>query len=440
MLKQIIVLSILILGLFSCSSSASSASLQAQNQTKKLSSDPELDQLLKAARTANSADAYQKLAQYYAKKKNVSSAMSSYQKALKLDSARNDIRMEYGGYSYYNNNKNIGLQEFKTILIGNEATKYMDEIASYLFEYQITQITNGPHNSAYPSWSSDGSSIYFQTDINGNWDIAKMSTSGANIQYLINSPANECHPSISNDDRFIAYTTDIFDTRSIYNEQKWREIMVYDIRNKISDRTTRNYLDDFYPRFNRHNMEMTYITEEVNAKKINYGERFTYLFTMEQNGAFQIPAVKKGDYFINSGVKWQNEDKEEEVIYSSKENKKNYSLYKRNLKRSKAEPLLESGFNLISVDVSKDGKHILFTTDQFASLDLMMTDRYASRIERLTSYANDEDQAVFSPDGQKIAFHSNKGGQYDIYIIDLNSRSVEVTVGNLLDKINSDLL
>lgn len=441
MARNLVRLFILSVFLFSCGGGADNLKQDLQ-QTQKVA-DPELQSLLSALQKKKSPDAYLALAQYYAKKKEVGKATSNYQSAIRLDSTRWDIRMEYGGYAYYNNNTRGGLEEFKLVLYGNDANKYTQEIASYLFEYKTTQLTFGPHNSTFPAWSPDGSKILFQSDAAGNWDIHQIDAASegtGTATAVIATEANEGHPTMSNDGRFIAYTSDMHDDRNVFTDQRFREIMVYDTRNNIHDRVTRNYLDDFYPRFNRYNDEMTYITEEVDEKKTKYGSRFSYLFTMNSDGSFQIPAMPKTTDYYNSGVKIQKDQEEELIFFTSTVGSgSNYKLYSANNRNKRAELLYNNGSNIISVDVSPNGKRLLFTTDQFGSYDLMMTDRFVSRVERLTSFANDEDQAIFSPDGTKIVFHSNKGGQYDLYLIDLNSRSVEPTVGNLLDKINSEL-
>jgi Tol biopolymer transport system component len=438
MAGHIVRILILLILLASCGGSGSVAKDSAQ-QIQKVS-DPELQALLDQLQKNRTADAYVKVAQYYAKNKETSKAFSNYQQALKLDSTRWDIRMEYGGYAYYNENKRAGLTEFKLILFGNDATKYTEEIASYLFEYKTTQVTFGPHNSAFPTWASDGSALYFQSDVEGNWDIYKYSFADAVATPFIQTPANDEHPSVSRNGRYLAYTTDMYDDRVIFDEQKWREIVVFDIKNNIHDRTTRNYLDDYYPRFQRHSDELTYITEEVDAKKVKYGERFTYLYTMNPDGSFQIPAGEIGNYYQNSGMKTKSGPNSETLFFSSSMGAKpNFKLFTYSTTEKKAVLLYDNGSNLISVDVSPNGDKILFTTDQYGSLDVVMSDKYLSRIERITSFANDEDQAIFSPDGSKIAFHSNKGGQYDLFVVDLTSRTIEPTVGNLLDKINSEL-
>lgn len=437
-MRNLRVLALALIALLAVSCSDSGSTTTTQTLTNVVSKDPEEQKLIKAAQQSGTANAYAKLAKYYASKRMVNPALTNYRKALDIDSMRWDIRIELGEFAYNTDNKKVALLEFKLVLESSAAAKYADVMASYLFGYKITRLTTGPSHSAFPSWSHDGNRIYFQTSVNGNWDIASIDTTGGDLKFHQNSPNNETHPTISQDGRYMVYESDRMDDRFVANSQKNREIYAFDTKTNQTERLTRNFLDDFYPRFDRTDNQLTYITEEVNENKTKYGERFTYLFIMNSDGSFQIPVMEPGNFRVNSGVKVLNGDKEEVYFYSAKK-EANYDIYKYNATKRLDDVFFKDNSNKTNVDVYKDGSKVIFTSDKFGSADLFMSNEFATRIERLTRYQNDASHGVFNPSGTKIAFMSNEGGQWDIYLINLKSRDVEPTVPNLLTKVNSEL-
>jgi TolB protein len=421
--------SLLVIFLISCGGGGAGDTLQ-QNMTNRELTPEEV--LVQKAKKSQSPDDYLELARFYAENKRTNDALNNFDNALRLDSARSDIRIEYSEYAYNNNQVSLALDEFLYILNMPDGFKYTDVIASYLFDYKITQITFGPHNSANPSFSFDSQRIYFQSDQNGNWDIMSMDLTGGDVRIEIGTAFNEESPTESANGRFLAYTSDADDDRTIDNSQKWREIMVFDRRSNLSTRLTQNYCDDFSPVFNKNGTELLFLSERYDVRNLGYGERFTNIVKMDFDGTFQIPVTTRAEFYDNSGVRIEEFD---ETIFSSNREGK-YNLFSINNTTKKISPFILQSYNMISVDALPDKSKIVFTGDRFNSLDLFMTDKYGSRIQRLTKFTGNEDKASFSPDGNYIVFHSDKGGQYDIYLLNLQSREVEPTVNNLIDRIN----
>lgn len=88
-------------------------------------------------------------------------------------------------------------------------------------------------------------------------------------------------------------------------------------------------------------------------------------------------------------------------------------------------------------DVSVDpaGKWMVFSSTRdgdHPALYLERTD--APSVTQLTNGAVDDAQPVFSPDGKRIAFCSNRGGNWHLYTMDTDGRNVtQVTEGNSED-------
>ena len=58
---------------------------------------------------------------------------------------------------------------------------------------------------------------------------------------------------------------------------------------------------------------------------------------------------------------------------------------------------------------------------------------------RLTSNPADDANPVFSPDGTKILFHSNRSGNYDIYLLDLSKQSSAPALIEVVNNIDQAL-
>jgi Tol biopolymer transport system component len=429
MFKRIIINVILVL-LIACTPSQSS-SLTDLNNIK----DPKLKSLLERVNKEKSPEAYLALARYYTKLKQIEKAIGSFQNALKIDSARNDIRFEMGETAYVNNNKKFGLRTFKSLLEGKESVKYANDIAGYILQFKVNKITNSLYNSAFPQFSNDGKKIYYQTDKNGNWDIAELSIEGGQENIIIDGTDNQTSPTESSDGQYFAYSTDKFDNRNIADVQKWREIMIRDNSTDKITRLTLNYCDDYYPRFAKNRQSLIFVSERFDTRNLPYGKRYTNIFEMDVDGSFQVP-LTKGDYFDNSGVTVLNG---KVTLFSSDRSSDHFNIWLEDNSSKRVQQLTYFDFNCVSVDATNDGEKIAFAADKDGNLNIYLTNKTGNRLERITSMDFDADKPAFSPDGNYVAFHSDASGKLDIYIVNLNERSEEPTVGNLLYKIDQEL-
>lgn len=132
-------------------------------------------------------------------------------------------------------------------------------------------------------------------------------------------------------------------------------------------------------------------------------------------------------------------------------------LYSFNLETKKLDTLTKGNFNEFDVDISSDGKQIVYTSnitstpDQNANTDLFLLSLLPKSLpQQLTFYKGSNHAPKFSPNKEKIAFlQSSSTDAYDMYdlqqlgIIDINTKSLEIITKNYdrsLDNIiwNSD--
>jgi len=69
------------------------------------------------------------------------------------------------------------------------------------------------------------------------------------------------------------------------------------------------------------------------------------------------------------------------------------------------------------VDVSPDGKHLLFSSDRGGNQDLWMMPVEGGEMQQLTSDVAPDWAPAWSPDGKEIAFYSARSGNRDIWLM-----------------------
>jgi len=74
-------------------------------------------------------------------------------------------------------------------------------------------------------------------------------------------------------------------------------------------------------------------------------------------------------------------------------------------------------------DISPNGRYVVFTSNRAgAKTDIYLLDLQGGSTTDLTNTpAANEDWARFSPNGQQVAFHSDRTGNYEIFVLDLRT-------------------
>ena len=101
-------------------------------------------------------------------------------------------------------------------------------------------------------------------------------------------------------------------------------------------------------------------------------------------------------------------------------------LYISNADGSKEHALLNSTSLDYNPAWSPDGQWIAFTSERDGSADLYRVKPDGTGLERLTDHAAYDDQAAFSPDGKQIVFVTTRaGGTADLWILDVATRQAK---------------
>jgi Tol biopolymer transport system component len=80
---------------------------------------------------------------------------------------------------------------------------------------------------------------------------------------------------------------------------------------------------------------------------------------------------------------------------------------------------------------SPDGEDIAFTSDRDGDAEIYIMDQDGGNIQQLTFNDNQDEWPVWSPEGDKIAFHSNRYGDYEIFLVNIDGSDVIQLTSNL---------
>ena len=223
----------------------------------------------------------------------------------------------------------------------------------------LVQLTDNPADDRNPACSPDGGTIAFTSMRHGPPDLYVMGGDGTNVIRLTNSNWREASPFWSPDGTKIAFTSYRIDNSEIYT-------MDSDGNNLV--RLTRHQMWEGSPSWSPDGRKIAF---DSNPDGI-FGTH--HVFVMEANG---------------TGV--------------------------RNLTRNKGIS------NCRNPTWSPDGSWIAFNAWRDSG-DIYLMTANGKSLARLTEGKGNNISPSYSPDGAKIAFVSDRGGGWDIYVMDSDGR------------------
>ena len=410
--------------------------------TKKLPQD-EYDQLSPQERVTylekytkkNSTDisAKKQLYREYLNLNMTEKAVMVMEDIIKQDPFQADVQFEYGELMMKRGEAIPAYQAFRDALKSPGGTSYSTRVSRYLGgKYSIQQLTSSPANEAFPVFSSDGLKLIYQTDENGNWDIAERELSSGATRMLVNTPAAEELPCISSDGNRLLYTSNSDDRRPIDEKYKVREIYLLDLKSGIKKNLTESVADDWLPRFSHNDNFITFVSERSDLRSVPYTDKHSDIFRMESDGDFHTQLTH--DEANNGGATFDVDDFH---IYFHSNKNGSYDIFVMKMDGTLPMILIENpGTNEVNPFVSPDSQFITFFSDQTGSYEIYRARIDGSEIERLTMSPAKNTNPVFSPDGRYIAYHSDQNGNYDLFLINLQSTS-EPTAQELIRQLDS---
>jgi TolB protein len=237
----------------------------------------------------------------------------------------------------------------------------------------ITNLSNNKALDFWSSWSPNGKFILFYSNRDGNNEIYRMDADGKNPINLSNHPSNDYLPDWSPNGKKIAFTSD--------RDHKSREIYTMNSDGTDLIRVTNNEFFEEVPTWSR------------DGKQI--------LFTRQIKEPGDTTHAANGEIFI---------------MDADGKNEKRLTFKKG----------FDSGGKF-----SPDGKRIAFygpREDKNFELFIMNSD--GSNVNNLTNDVLEDYSPSWSPDGKWIAYSSGTPEQYDVWVINVETR-VKIRLTNV---------
>jgi Tol biopolymer transport system component/DNA-binding winged helix-turn-helix (wHTH) protein len=311
------------------------------------------------------------------------------------------------------------------------------------------RVTNNSSNNAQPAWSPDGSKLVFQTDRDGNFEITVMSVDGELVQ-LTDDPGEDLDPDWSPDGSKLAFSS---------NRAGMHHIYVVNADGSSVTQITNAKADDTEPAWSRDGKRLAFVRAiegnsevyVVNADSSNE-TRLTFnnvtdispdwspdgriFFTSNRDGRKEIYAMNADGGSVSrltttgaTGVVVSPDGSKIAYISPSPELIATYHP----LQVFVADPD-GSNVRMVTKDLQSifgpcwyaDAASIVFAIDNLGvASNIFQIDLDGNHHKRLTAGPKIDTQPAVSPDGSRLAFQSNRDGNYEIYVMNLRKSKSE---------------
>jgi Tol biopolymer transport system component len=261
---------------------------------------------------------------------------------------------------------------------GNEEIYVMNADGSNVQRLTFDAVGN-PKSDVSPTWSPDGTRIAFVSNRDGNYEIYAMNANGSNQQRLTSSIYGDINPTWSPKGTKIAFATNR-DTNGLYYGY---EIYVMNADGSNQQRLTNNSVDDVHPSWSPDGTRMAFATQRDGNYEI---------YVMNANGSNQQRMTF--DTAVDGSPSWSHDGTR--IVFV-----RNFGLYYAEI-------------YIMNADACQECTGIPPTY--------------------LSGSVGAEVEPAFSPDGTKIAFATDKDGNYEIYAMNPDgSEQTRVTTNMAFD-------
>ena len=291
------------------------------------------------------------------------------------------------------------------------------------------RLTNDPDNDLNPSWSPDGKRIAFASSRDGNFlgnipadEIYVMDADGNNQKNLTNNLGNDISPSWSPDGKRIAFSSFRKDRAGNLNHF---DIYVMDADGGNQQRLTDNPHGDQYPSWSPDGKRIAFSSAREGHFIGDFGLT-SEIYVMDIDGGNQQRFTENphGDQYPS----WSPDG--QRIIFSSRRDGHfrndfgiSYEIYVMDVDGGNQQRLTENRKNDWEPSWSPDGERIAFTSDRKGDLqnfEIYVIDTDGGNQQRLTNHRGDSGTPSWSPDGERIVFASDRNGNFEIYVMDTN--------------------
>ena len=291
---------------------------------------------------------------------------------------------------------------------------------------QLTQITEGDFDSREPHWSPDGSSIIFASDHSGNYDIYQYAFNSQKTIQLTSDLSNEYGPCWSPNGESVAYVSDHPDQSGIwtYSMASENNSLIQPSEKKVfgvawsKDGATMTYNEQAAGSSTLHYSHPE--NSEFSPKQISASTQDVFPFRVSWLDSEQFLYTSDGE-IMRSTLTGQSTEKIS-FEFTVQLNRPSYTKKKRNF--NPAENLAIKG--ICQPQLSPDGNSIA----AIMLGDIWIIDKNGEG-KKLTDDGYYELSPMWSPQGDRLAFLSDRSGIFELYVHHFASGEQE-KIGSIL--------
>ena len=326
-----------------------------------------------------------------------------------------------------------GAYTLEVVLEEESSTQAAPSAPSHWISSDQTRLTDSPAIDRSPSWSPDGAQIVFESNRDGNLEIYVMDADGTNQTNLTDNPNSDARPSWTPNGDILFHSN---------RDGDWE---IYSMTADGSNETnlTNSYMDDeLYASMSPDSSSMAYMSD--------------------RNGYFQIHEMPVGGTVLNDPIFRGHEESDvfaadwilgdefkpewspdgTKIVFYYRElvddTRTDLDKYTRQISVMNSDGtertnLTENPWQDYWPSWSPDGTKILFNSNRDGSLHLYLMNPDGSdqtRITNLNAFEATEPYSEtnsyidrrpsWSPDGTKIVFESDRDGNNEIYVMELD--------------------
>ncbi len=273
--------------------------------------------------------------------------------------------------------------------------------------------------------------IAFMSERDGNPEIYLMDDDGKNQRNITNHPARDLGPSWSPDGKRIVFMSDR--DGHPHRVPGWfaSEIYVMDADGSNPQNLTNHPSDDSSPSWSPDGKRIAFVSDRDRFLDI-HGFPTSEIYVMDADGENQqnLTNNRAGDW----SPEWSPDGKRI-VFMSYREGHfigdfedTTSEIYVMDADGGNEQRLTENRKNDEGPSWSPDGKRIAFSSDRkgdWLNYEIYMMDDDGGNLQRLTENRDDDGGASWSPDGKRIVFSSDRDGNSEIYVMDADGGNLQ---------------